>query len=299
MTHLNKKKKFLLKKSYNFNLIASFVLNRTRWNKNYLLSILDNHLIHYPSPINLNYAWSFGSVAGICLVIQMLSGIFLAMHYTPHIDLAFSSVEHIMRDVNNGWLIRYMHANGASMFFIVVYCHIFRGLYYGSYMVPRQLLWCSGVLIFILMMGTAFMGYVLPWGQMSFWGATVITSLVSAIPLVGQPITQWLWGGFTVSNATLNRFFSLHFVLPFVIAALVLIHLALLHKDGSNNPLGIDSSVDKIPFYPYFFVKDLFSFFVFLFVFCIVVFYYPNALGHPDNYIRADALVTPKHIVPE
>jgi quinol-cytochrome oxidoreductase complex cytochrome b subunit len=299
MTHLNKKKKFLLKKSYNFNLIASFVLNRTRWNKNYLLSILDNHLIHYPSPINLNYAWSFGSVAGICLVIQMLSGIFLAMHYTPHIDLAFSSVEHIMRDVNNGWLIRYMHANGASMFFIVVYCHIFRGLYYGSYMVPRQLLWCSGVLIFILMMGTAFMGYVLPWGQMSFWGATVITSLVSAIPLVGQPITQWLWGGFTVSNATLNRFFSLHFVLPFVIAALVLIHLALLHKDGSNNPLGIDSSVDKIPFYPYFFVKDLFSFFVFLFVFCIVVFYYPNALGHPDNYIPADPMQTPPHIVPE
>ena len=299
MTHLNKKKKILLKKSYNFNLIASFVLNRTRWNKNYLLSILDNHLIHYPSPINLNYAWSFGSVAGICLVIQMLSGIFLAMHYTPHIDLAFSSVEHIMRDVNNGWLIRYMHANGASMFFIVVYCHIFRGLYYGSYMVPRQLLWCSGVLIFILMMGTAFMGYVLPWGQMSFWGATVITSLVSAIPLVGQPITQWLWGGFTVSNATLNRFFSLHFVLPFVIAALVLIHLALLHKDGSNNPLGIDSSVDKIPFYPYFFVKDLFSFFVFLFVFCIVVFYYPNALGHPDNYIPADPMQTPPHIVPE
>nr|YP_010147276.1 cytochrome b [Coscinodiscus wailesii]QQP21837.1 cytochrome b [Coscinodiscus wailesii] len=294
-----KKKKFSFKKSYNFNLISSFVLNRTRWNKNYLLSILDNHLIHYPSPINLTYAWSFGAIAGICLVIQILSGIFLAMHYTPHIDLAFSSVEHIMRDVNNGWLIRYMHANGASMFFIVVYCHIFRGLYYGSYMAPRQLLWCSGVLIFILMMGTAFMGYVLPWGQMSFWGATVITSLVSAIPLVGQPITQWLWGGFTVSNATLNRFFSLHFVLPFVIAALVIIHLALLHKDGSNNPLGVDSSVDKISFYPYFFVKDLFSFFLFLFGFCIVIFYYPNALGHPDNYIPADPMQTPPHIVPE
>lgn len=296
---LSSEKLYIKKKSCNFNFIASFVLLRNRWNSNYLLSFVDNHLIHYPTPINLNYAWSFGSVAGICLVIQMLSGIFLAMHYTPHIDLAFSSVEHIMRDVNNGWLIRYMHANGASMFFIVVYCHIFRGLYYGSYMVPRQLLWCSGVLIFILMMGTAFMGYVLPWGQMSFWGATVITSLVSAIPLVGQPITQWLWGGFTVSNATLNRFFSLHFVLPFVIAALVLIHLALLHKDGSNNPLGIDSSVDKIPFYPYFFVKDLFSFFVFLFVFCIVVFYYPNALGHPDNYIPADPMQTPPHIVPE
>ena len=234
---------FSNKKFNNFNFMASFINTKTRWNKNYLLSIVDSHVIHYPSPINLNYAWSFGFIATMCLIIQILTGIFLAMHYTPHIDLAFSSVEHIMRDVNNGWLIRYMHANGASMFFIVVYCHIFRGLYYGSYMAPRQLLWCSGVIIFILMMLTAFMGYVLPWGQMSFWGATVITSLVSAVPLVGQPITQWLWGGFTVGNATLNRFFSLHFFLPFVIAGLSLIHIALLHKDGSNNPLGVDSTV--------------------------------------------------------
>ncbi len=283
----------------NSNFMSSFVIKTLRWGKNYLLSIVDSHLIHYPSPLNLTYAWSFGSSAGICLVIQLLSGIFLAMHYTPHIDLAFSSVEHIMRDVNNGWLIRYIHANGASMFFIVVYCHIFRGLYYGSYMQPRQLLWCSGVLIFILMMGTAFMGYVLPWGQMSFWGATVITSLVTAVPVIGQSIVDWLWGGFTVNNATLNRFFSLHFFLPFIIAALTLIHLALLHKDGSNNPLGVDSTGDKIPFYPYYVIKDLFAFFCFLTFFGVFVFYFPNALGHPDNYIPADPMSTPAHIVPE
>lgn len=295
----------VFKNSSNFNssnnpsFMASFVTKTTRWNNNYVLSFVDNHIIHYPTPINLTYAWSFGSSAGICLGIQILSGVFLAMHYTPHIDLAFSSVEHIMRDVNNGWLIRYIHANGASMFFIVVYCHIFRGLYYGSYMQPRQLLWCSGVLIFILMMGTAFMGYVLPWGQMSFWGATVITSLVTAVPVVGQTIVDWLWGGFTVNNATLNRFFSLHFLLPFVIAGLVILHLALLHKDGSSNPLGVDSGVDKVPFYPYFFVKDLFAFFVFLFMFSGFVFYFPNTLGHPDNYIPADPMQTPAHIVPE
>lgn len=281
------------------NSLASFVVTSLRWNKNYLMAFLDNHLIHYPTPVNLTYAWSFGSSAGICLVIQILSGIFLAMHYTPHIDLAFSSVEHIMRDVNHGWLIRYIHANGASMFFIVVYCHIFRGLYYGSYMHPRELLWCSGVIIFILMMATAFMGYVLPWGQMSFWGATVITSLVTAIPIVGQAIVDWLWGGFTVNNATLNRFFSLHFFLPFIIAGVTVIHLALLHKDGSNNPLGVDSVVDKIPFYPYFFVKDLFAFFGFLFIFGFFVFFYPNLMGHPDNYIPADPMHTPAHIVPE
>jgi|TARA_B110000238_G_scaffold189517_1_gene221696 ubiquinol-cytochrome c reductase cytochrome b subunit len=279
--------------------MATFILSSVRWSRNYLLAFLDNHLIHYPTPINLTYAWSFGSSAGICLVIQMLSGIFLAMHYTPHIDLAFSSVEHIMRDVNYGWLIRYIHANGASMFFIVVYCHIFRGLYYGSYMQPRQLLWCTGVLIFILMMGTAFMGYVLPWGQMSFWGATVITSLVTALPVVGQPIVDWLWGGFTINNATLNRFFSLHFFLPFIIAGLTIIHLALLHKDGSNNPLGVDSGIDKISFYPYFFVKDLYAFFVFVFFFVVLVYFFPNALGHSDNYIPADPMQTPAHIVPE
>jgi ubiquinol-cytochrome c reductase cytochrome b subunit len=264
-----------------------------------MLAVVNNHLIDYPSPINLSYAWSFGSLAGICLVIQLVTGIFLAMHYTPHIDLAFSSVEHIMRDVNGGWLIRYMHANGASMFFIVVYSHLFRGLYYGSYMSPREHLWCSGVVIFLLMMATAFMGYVLPWGQMSFWGATVITNLFSAIPVVGPSIVDWLWGGFCVDNATLNRFFSLHFVLPFVIAGLVIVHLALLHKDGSNNPLGIDSSSDKISFYPYFYVKDLFSLMCMVVFFSTLLFYYPNLLGHPDNYIPADPMVTPSHIVPE
>jgi ubiquinol-cytochrome c reductase cytochrome b subunit len=270
-----------------------------RWNKDYLLSIIDNHIIDYPSPINLSYAWSFGAVAGICLVIQIVTGIFLAMHYTPHIDLAFSSVEHIMRHVNSGWLIRYIHANGASMFFIVVYCHMFRGLYYGSYMAPRELLWCSGVVIFLLMMATAFMGYVLPWGQMSFWGATVITNLFSAIPFVGTSIVEWLWGGYSVDNATLNRFFSLHFVLPFLIAGLVIAHIALLHKDGSNNPLGIESTTDKISFYPYFYVKDLFSLMCFLAFFSIILFYFPNLLGHPDNYIPANPMKTPAHIVPE
>jgi len=274
-------------------------MTRLRLNKNYLLAILNSHVIDYPTPINLTYAWSFGSTAGICLVLQILTGIFLAMHYTPHIALAFTSVEHIMRDVNNGWLIRYMHANGASMFFIVVYAHIFRGLYYGSYMYPRELLWCSGVVIFILMMGTAFMGYVLPWGQMSFWGATVITNLASAVPFVGNAIVEWLWGGFSVDNATLNRFFSLHFLLPFLIAGLTIIHLALLHEHGSNNPLGIESTVDKISFYPYFYVKDLFAFFGFITIFAGFVFYFPNLMGHPDNYIPANPMVTPAHIVPE
>jgi len=200
-----------------------------RWNKNRFLGILNSHIVDYPTPINVNYFWSFGSTAGFCLVIQLITGIFLAMHYTPHIDYAFNSVEHIMRDVNNGWLIRYLHANGASMFFIVVYCHIFRGLYFGSYIQPRGALWNSGVIIFLLMMGTGFMGYVLPWGQMSFWGATVITNLASAIPFVGPSIVEWLWGGFSVDNATLNRFFSLHYLFPFIIVGLVLVHLSLLH----------------------------------------------------------------------
>jgi ubiquinol-cytochrome c reductase cytochrome b subunit len=243
--------------------------------------------------------WSFGSTAGICLVIQIITGIFLAMHYTPHVDLAFSSVEHIMRDVNNGWLIRYLHANGASMFFIVTYSHIFRGLYYGSYMHPRGHLWCSGVIIFLLMMATGFMGYVLPWGQMSFWGATVITNLFSAVPLVGGAIVEWLWGGFSVDNATLNRFFSLHYLMPFLIAGLVLVHLSLLHSNGSNNPLGINKNVDTVSFYPYFYVKDLFAFLLLIALFSFFVFYYPNFLGHSDNYIPANPLVTPAHIVPE
>lgn len=271
----------------------------SRWNRNPILAFVSSHIIDYPTPVNLNYMWSFGSTAGLCLVIQIITGIFLAMHYTPHVDLAFSSVEHIMRDVNNGWLIRYIHANGASMFFIVVYCHIFRGLYYGSYMYPRGQLWASGVLIFLLMMATAFMGYVLPWGQMSFWGATVITNLFSAIPLVGFSIVEWLWGGFSVDNATLNRFFSLHYLMPFLIAGLTLVHLSLLHKEGSNNPLGINTLIDTIPFYPYFYVKDLFSFLILVSLFSVFLFFYPNALGHADNYTPANPLVTPPHIVPE
>nr|YP_004563939.1 apocytochrome b [Phytophthora mirabilis]ADK76334.1 apocytochrome b [Phytophthora mirabilis] len=270
-----------------------------RWNKKSLFAVINNHLIDYPTPINLNYFFGFGSLAGIMLVIQILTGIFLAMHYTPHIDLAFNSVEHIMRDVNNGWLIRYTHANGASFFFIVVYVHIFRGLYYGSYITPREAIWCSGVIIFILMMATAFMGYVLPWGQMSFWGATVITNLFSAIPLIGKDIVDWLWGGFAVDNPTLNRFFSLHFTLPFIIVGAVLVHLILLHEVGSNNPLGITLKTENIPFYPYFYTKDLFGLMVLFLVFFIFVFYYPNTLGHPDNYIEANPMKTPLHIVPE
>jgi len=225
---------------------------QSRWQSAPILDILNGHIVDYPTPTNLSYMWSFGSIAGICLVIQILTGIFLAIHYTPHIDLAFSSVEHIIRDVNNGWFIRYTHANGASIFFRIVYIHIARGLYYGSFVTPREHLWCSGVGIFIAIIATGFIGYVLPWGQISFWGATVITNLFSAIPLVGPSITQWLWGGFSVDNATLNRFFSLHYLLPFVIAGLALVHLTLLHKDGSNNPIGINSQVDRIPFFPIF-----------------------------------------------
>ena len=270
-----------------------------RWNKKSLLTVINNHLIDYPTPINLNYFYGFGSLAGIMLVIQILTGIFLAMHYTPHIELAFNSVEHIMRDVNNGWLMRYTHANGASFFFIVVYIHIFRGLYYGSYIIPREALWCSGVIIFILMMATAFMGYVLPWGQMSFWGATVITNLFSAIPIIGKDIVDWLWGGFAVDNPTLNRFFSLHFTFPFLIIGAVLIHLILLHEVGSNNPLGITLKTDNITFYPYFYTKDLFGLMILFLLFGIFIFYCPNTLGHPDNYIEANPMKTPLHIVPE
>jgi len=274
-------------------------MSLNRWNKHSILSFIDSHLINYPSPINLNYMWSFGSSAGICLLIQILTGIFLAMHYSSHVDYAFSSVEHIMRDVNNGWLIRYLHANGASMFFIVTYSHIFRGLYFGSYMAPRGALWNSGVIIFLLMMGTGFMGYVLPWGQMSFWGATVITNLASAVPFIGGAIVEWLWGGFSVDNATLNRFFSLHYLFPFIITGLVIVHLSLLHTVGSNNPLGINKNVDTISFYPYFYVKDLLAFFVLIALFAFFVFFFPNVLGHADNYIPANPLVTPAHIVPE
>jgi len=264
-----------------------------------ILTVVNDHLIDYPTPGNLSYMWSFGSLAGICLMIQILSGIFLAMHYTPHVDMAFASVEHIMRDVEGGWFLRYLHANGASMFFIVVYLHILRGLYYGSYASPRELVWILGVVILLLMIITAFIGYVLPWGQMSFWGATVITSLASAIPVVGFDITYWLWGGFSVDNATLNRFFSLHYLMPFVIAGASIVHIAALHQYGSNNPLGIDARVDKVTFYPYFYVKDLIGWVVFAVFFSTFVFFYPNVLGHPDNYIPANPMSTPAHIVPE
>nr|YP_006280865.1 apocytochrome b [Neopyropia yezoensis]AFH57671.1 apocytochrome b [Neopyropia yezoensis]AGZ17867.1 apocytochrome b [Neopyropia yezoensis]QGA30543.1 apocytochrome b [Neopyropia yezoensis]WKD83605.1 apocytochrome B [Neopyropia yezoensis] len=264
-----------------------------------LFNIVNNHLIDYPTPINIHYAWNFGFLSAMCLIIQIVTGIFLAMHYTPHVDLAFISVEHIMRDVNFGWLLRYIHANGASMFFIVVYIHIFRGLYYGSYAAPRQFVWVIGVIILLLMIITAFIGYVLPWGQMSLWGATVITNLVSAVPLVGDSIVAWLWGGFSVDNATLNRFFSLHYLLPFVIAAASLVHLAALHQEGSGNPLGIDASSDKVPMYPYFIVKDLLGIVAFIIFFSFFVYFSPNLLGHPDNYIEANPMVTPAHIVPE
>ena len=254
-----------------------------------------------PTPRNLNYWWNFGSLAGLMLVVQIISGIVLAMHYTPNTLMAFDSVERIMRDVNYGWLIRYMHANGASFFFIAVYIHILRGLYYGSYKAPREVLWMLGLVIFLLMMATAFMGYVLPWGQMSFWGATVITNLFSAIPVVGDSIVTLLWGGFSVDNPTLNRFFSLHYLLPFVIAGVVILHIWAKKVSDSGNPLGIDvkSSADQIPFHPFYTVKDAFGAAVFFAIFATFLFYMPNALGHPDNYIPADPLVTPGSIVPE
>ena len=282
-----------------FTPVYSYINISYRWNKNFILSFMSNHLVYYPTPTNLTYAWSFGSLAGICLLIQIVSGIFLSMYYIPHTDFAFASVEFIMRDVNHGWLVRYMHSNGASMFFLVIYCHIFRGLYYGSYFKPRELLWISGVTLLLLVMATAFLGYVLPWGQMSFWGATVITSMFTAIPRIGHYIVEWLWGGFTVNNPTLNRFFSLHFFIPFVIVGVTFLHLTLLHREGSNAPISDSTGVDPVPFYPYFFVKDLFAFFCFLFVFAILVFYYPNLLADPNNYIPADPIHTPRHIVPE
>jgi ubiquinol-cytochrome c reductase cytochrome b subunit len=272
---------------------------KNRWTKQPLLAVVNNHVVDYPTPSNISYMWGFGSLAGLCLVIQIVTGVFLAMHYTAHADMAFTSVEHIMRDVNNGWLMRYLHANGASFFFIVVFTHMFRGLYYGSYAHPRGHLWNSGVLILFLMILTGFLGYVLPWGQMSFWAATVITNLVSAVPGIGGPIVEWLWGGFSVGNPTLNRFYSLHYLLPFVLAALALVHLALLHVDGSSNPLGVETKVDKISFYPYFYVKDFFGFLILMTVFTFFVFFYPNYLGHTDNYIPANPMVTPVHIVPE
>jgi len=266
-----------------------------------IIATLENTLKKHPYPKNLSYWWNFGSIAGIALVIQILSGLFLAMHYVPNTKFAFDSVEHIMRDVNYGWLIRYIHAVGASMFFVALYAHMIRGLYYGSYKAPREILWWIGIIIFLLTMATAFMGYVLPWGQMSFWGATVITNLFSAIPVVGKSIVEWLWGGYSVDNPTLNRFFVLHFLMPFLIVGIVLLHLLALHTAGSNNPTGVPvkTKKDVIPFHPYFTIKDLVGFAIFFIIFGYFLFFYPNALGHPDNYIPANPLVTPAHIVPE
>jgi ubiquinol-cytochrome c reductase cytochrome b subunit len=257
--------------------------------------------VDYPTPRNLNYWYTFGGILSLCLGVQIITGIVLAMHYTPSAAGAFNSVEHIMRNVNYGWLIRYMHSNGASMFFIAVYLHMFRGLYYGSYKAPREVLWILGCVIYLLMMATAFMGYVLPWGQMSFHGAVVITNLLGAFPIVGETITTLLWGGFAVDEPTLKRFFSLHYLLPFVIAGVVVLHVWALHVVGQNNPTGVDpkSKADTVPFTPYATVKDGFAMSVFLILFATFVFFMPNALGHADNYIPADPLVTPAHIVPE
>ncbi|EJW21621.1 ubiquinol-cytochrome-c reductase [alpha proteobacterium IMCC14465] len=266
-----------------------------------LLRLAHDSFVDYPTPKNLNYWWTFGGILTFCLVTQIITGIILAMHYTPHVDHAFNSVEHIMRNVNHGWLIRYIHANGASMFFLAVYIHIFRGMYYGSYKAPREVLWILGVIIYLLMMAAAFMGYVLPWGQMSLWGATVITNLFGAIPLVGDSIATWLWGGFSVDNPTLNRFFSLHYLIPFLIFGVVILHIWALHVPGNNNPVGISvkSEQDTVPFHPYYTVKDGFALVVFIILFSYFVFFAPNVLGHADNYIPANPLVTPAHIVPE
>jgi len=266
------------------------------------LLTLAHHINDYPTPKNLNYWWTFGGILTFFLIIQIITGLVLAMHYVAHADLAFGSVEHIMRDVNYGWLIRYLHANGSSMFFLAVYIHIFRALFYGSYKAPREMIWIIGMLIYLLMMATAFMGYVLPWGQMSFWAATVITNLFSAIPLVGESITSWLWGGYAVGSPTLTRFFSLHYLFPFLIFGLVILHIWALHIPGNNNPVGIDikkPSKETVPFHPYIVIKDFYALLIFLIIFSGFVFFVPNVLGHPDNYIEANPMVTPSHIVPE
>nr|ALO76214.1 cytochrome b [Sarophorus sp. SAR01] len=262
-----------------------------------MLKIVNNSLIDLPTPSNISTWWNFGSLLGLCLMIQILTGIFLAMHYTPDIELAFNSVIHICRDVNYGWLMRTIHANGASFFFICLYMHVGRGLYYSSY--NLHLTWLIGVLILFLVMATAFLGYVLPWGQMSFWGATVITNLLSAIPYIGYTIVQWLWGGFAIDNATLTRFFTLHFLLPFIISAMVLIHLLFLHQTGSNNPFGSNSNIDKSPFHPYFSMKDMVGFIIMIMMLMALVLINPYMLSDPDNFIPANPLVTPIHIQPE
>nr|AVN68164.1 cytochrome b [Ectoneura hanitschi] len=272
-------------------------MNKSLRTNHPLLKIINNALIDLPTPSNITIWWNFGSLLGLCLMIQILTGIFLAMHYCPNIDLAFNSVNHICRDVNYGWLLRTLHANGASMFFICIYLHIGRGMYYSSY--KYLLTWFVGVLILFLVMATAFMGYVLPWGQMSFWGATVITNLLSAIPYMGTELVQWVWGGFAVDNATLNRFFTFHFLLPFIVSAMVLIHLLFLHQTGSNNPLGLNSNIDKISFHPYFTTKDLMGFIIMMMLFIMLTLKEPYILGDPDNFIPANPLVTPIHIQPE
>jgi ubiquinol-cytochrome c reductase cytochrome b subunit len=260
-----------------------------------------DHMMDFPTPKNLNYWWTFGGILALCLGTQIVTGIILAMHYDPSGAGAFNSVQHIMRDVNYGWLIRYIHANGAAMFFLAVYIHMFRGIYYGSFKAPREVLWLIGAAIYVVMMATAFFGYVLPWGQMSFWAAKVITNLFGAIPVIGPSLATWIWGGFTVDAPTLNRFYSLHYVLPFVIAALVALHIWALHVPGNNNPTGVNvkSKSDTVPFHPYYTVKDGFAASVFVIMFAIFVFYLPEAMGHVDNNIPANPLATPAHIVPE
>nr|AXS65057.1 cytochrome b [Tenebrionoidea sp. 5 KM-2017] len=262
-----------------------------------MIKIINNSLIDLPTPSNINTFWNFGSLLGLCLSIQLITGIFLAMHYCPNVDIAFNSVVHICRDVNYGWLIRTLHANGASFFFICLYLHVGRGMYFSSYNLTHT--WLIGVIILFLVMATAFLGYVLPWGQMSFWGATVITNLLSAIPYLGMTIVQWLWGGFAVDNATLTRFFTFHFMLPFIISALIMIHLLFLHQTGSNNPLGTNSNIDKIPFHPYFSFKDIVGFLIMSFSLIMLSLYNPYLLGDPDNFIPANPLITPVHIQPE
>jgi ubiquinol-cytochrome c reductase cytochrome b subunit len=264
------------------------------------LKLVNAYVIDHSQPTNISYLWNFGSLLGVCLIVQIITGVTLAMHYNPSVAEAFNSIEHIMRDVNNGWLVRYLHSNTASAFFFLVYLHIGRGLYYASYRAPRTLAWVLGAIILILMIGTAFLGYVLPYGQMSLWGATVITNLISAIPWIGQDIVEFIWGGFSVNNATLNRFFALHFVLPFVLAALALMHLIAVHETaGASNPLGVPGYYDRVVFAPYFLFKDLITIFIFFFVLSLFVFFMPNVLGDSDNYIMANPMQTPAAIVPE
>nr|YP_009726428.1 cytochrome b [Batracomorphus lateprocessus]YP_010879010.1 cytochrome b [Batracomorphus matsumurai]QHW07519.1 cytochrome b [Batracomorphus lateprocessus]WHE42662.1 cytochrome b [Batracomorphus matsumurai] len=265
--------------------------------KKHLIKVINNSLIDLPAPVNLFIWWNFGSMLGICLMIQLISGLILSMHYNQNIELAFSSVDHIMRNVNYGWMIKYIHANGASMFFMCMYMHIWRGMYYGSYKLIMT--WNLGIIMMFMIMGTAFLGYVLPWGQMSYWGATVITNLVSAIPYIGDMMVKWIWGGFSVNNATINRFFSLHFALPFIISAMVMLHLVSLHSSGSNNPLGINSNLDKIPFHPFYSIKDIMGFSFMLLMFMMLIMICPLFLSDPDNFTPANPMVTPIHIQPE